>query len=68
MEITARTDHVAKAQHQTISVIPQQGRDRGAITILDAIGSTNQGISCARQVAALLNAEEIERGGHDDDQ
>jgi hypothetical protein len=46
--------------------MPQQGRGRGAITILNDRGSTNQA-SHAR-LAELLNAEEIERGGHDGDQ
>jgi len=63
-----RTGHVARrAQHWRISVMPQQGRGRGAITILNDRGSTNQA-SHARRLAELLNAEEIERGGHDGDQ
>ncbi len=40
--------------------MPQQGRGRGAITILDGRGSTNQ-VCSARRLAELFNAEEIER-------
>jgi hypothetical protein len=47
--------------------MPQQGRGRGAITILDGRESTKQACH-ARRLAELLNAEEIERGGHDGDQ
>jgi hypothetical protein len=47
--------------------MPQQGRGRGAITILNGRGSTNQACH-ARQLAELLNAEEIGRDGHDGDQ
>jgi hypothetical protein len=60
------TDHVAlRAHHRRISVMPQQGRDRGAITFLEGRGST---ISHVRRLAELLNAEAIERGDHDCDQ
>jgi hypothetical protein len=51
-----------------ISLTPQQGRGRGAITMLDGIGSIKAGMSCTRRSAELLKAEEIERGGHDGDQ
>jgi hypothetical protein len=47
--------------------MPQQGRDRGAITFLEGRGSTKQ-VSHVRRLAELLNAEEIERGDHDGDQ
>jgi hypothetical protein len=62
----ARTDHVAnRAQDRTISGVSAKGRGRGAITILDGVESTKQ--ACLTREAELLNAEEIERGGHDGD-
>jgi hypothetical protein len=46
--------------------MPQRGRGRGAITILDGRGSTKQ--KSRAMIRKLLNAEAIGRGGHDGDQ